>query len=193
MTEENLFVPVETEKKQINFATVSEIFDDGITLIFDGEESPSEKHYQCNSFVVFAPGDRVRVVEDSGTYIVEYPVGNPRKSFEVDHAKEAYNAKTAEKADTAEKAETAEKADTATKATNADNASKLNNKTESNLSVKTAENFTGRHTGSRLGFFNRSGTAIKAIGELTSSTSNSTISNKINEILRMLESYGLIS
>lgn len=149
MTEENLFVPVETEKKQINFATVSEIFDDGITLIFDGEEAPSEKHYQCNSFVVFAPGDRVRVVEDSGTYIVEYPVGNPRKSFEVDHAKEA---------------------DTATK----------------------AESFTYRHTGSRLGFFNRTGGSIKLVNQLSISSSNTTIINKINELLQALRSYGLI-
>ena len=190
MTEENLFVPIEAEKKQINFATVSEIFDDGLSLIFDGEESPSEKHYKCNSFVVFAKGDRVRIAEDSGTYIVEYPVGNPRKTFEVDYAKEAGNAKTADSA------KSADKADTATRATNADkadNASKLNDKSESSLSVQTAKYFSERHTGARLGFFNRSGTAIDAIGTLSTSASSSTIASKVNEILQTLKAYGLIN
>lgn len=187
MSGENLFVEKNFEKKQINFATVAEIYDDGISLVFDGEESPSEKHYKCNSFVVFAKGDRVRIAEDSGTHIVEYPVGNPRKTFEVDYAKEAGNAKTAD---------SAKKADTATKATNADNASnasRLNNKTESNLSVQTAKYFTNRHTGSQLGFFNRTGTAIDAIGTLSTSATSSTIASKVNEILQTLKAYGLIN
>lgn len=89
MTEDNLFVQEPEEKKQINFATVSEIYEDGISLLFDGEDTPSEKHYKCNSFILFAKGDRVRIVEDSGTYIVEYPVGNPRTTFEVDYAKKS--------------------------------------------------------------------------------------------------------
>ncbi len=185
--DENLFVPAETEKKQINFATVAEIYDDGISLVFDGEESPSEKHYKCNSFVVFEKGDRVRISEDSGTYIVEYPVGNPRKQFEVDYAKEAGNAKTADSA------KSAEKANTANSATTAANANALNNKTESNLSVQTARYFTERHTGSRLGFFNRSGTAIDAIATLSTSATSTTIVNKVNEILQTLKSYGLIN
>lgn len=94
MTEENLFVPQQTEKKQINFATVAAVHDDGLTLIFDGEQEPSEKHYKCNAFVVFQAGDRVRIIEDSGTYVAEYPVGVPKKTF------------VAEEAETAEKAET---------------------------------------------------------------------------------------
>lgn len=170
--DENLFVPVETEKKQINFATVAEIYEDGISLIFDGEESPSEKHYRCNSFIVFTKGDRVRIAEDSGTYIVEYPIGNPRKQFEVDYAK---------------------KAGTADTATTAANANKLNNKAESNLSVQTAKYFTERHTGNRLGFFDRSGTTIDAIATLSTSATSTTIVNKINEILQTLKSYGLIN
>lgn len=81
-----------------NFATIGEIYDDGVSLIFDGEEEPSEKHYKTNAFVVFQKGDRVRIISDSGTYVVEYPVGNPRRTM------------TADTATTAEKVETAETA-----------------------------------------------------------------------------------
>ena len=66
-----------SEDLSYSIATIDQIYDDGITLIFDGEETASEKHYKCNSFCVFAAGQRVRVIKDSGTYVVEYPVGNP--------------------------------------------------------------------------------------------------------------------
>lgn len=62
-----------------NFATVGEVFDDGVSLIFDGEEEPTEKHYLCNTNVYFQAGDRVRILADGGTYIVEYVVGAPRQ------------------------------------------------------------------------------------------------------------------
>lgn len=63
----------------INFslATVGAVYSDGISLIFDGQTSASAKHYKCNTSVVFKAGDRVKVVKDSGTYIVEYVIGNP--------------------------------------------------------------------------------------------------------------------
>ena len=92
---ESLVLP---SSAQQNFATIGEIYDDGVSLIFDGEEEPSEKHYKTNAFVVFQKGDRVRIISDSGTYVVEYPVGNPRKTM------------TADTATTAEKVETAETA-----------------------------------------------------------------------------------
>lgn len=66
-----------SEDLSYSFATIDQIYDDGITLIFDGEETASEKHYKCNSFCIFAPEQRVRIIKDSGTYVVEYPVGNP--------------------------------------------------------------------------------------------------------------------
>ena len=75
----NLFVPIEEERKQINFVTIAEIYDDGISLIFDGEKAASEKHYKCNSAITFEKGQRVHILRDSGTCIVEYPVGNPQK------------------------------------------------------------------------------------------------------------------
>lgn len=59
-------------------ATVGAVYSDGIGLIFDGSETESEKHYKCNAAVTFAAGDRVKVVKISGTYLVEYVVGNPK-------------------------------------------------------------------------------------------------------------------
>lgn len=80
-----------------NFATIGEVYDDGVSLIFDGEENASEKHYKTNAFVVFHPGDRVRIISDSGTYVVEYPVGDPKKTFNADTAKTAQTAQTAKR------------------------------------------------------------------------------------------------
>lgn len=62
-----------------NFATIGAVYEDGVSLIFDGETDPTEKHYLCNTNVYFSPGDRVRILEDSGTYIVEYVVGSPKR------------------------------------------------------------------------------------------------------------------
>lgn len=70
--------PVESETTpECNFATVGEVYDDGLTLIFDGQEEASEKRYKCNTSVRFSAGDRVRILKDSGTYVVEYVVGAP--------------------------------------------------------------------------------------------------------------------
>ena len=63
--------------KDCSFATVGQVYADGIALIFDGESTASAKHYLCNTAVKFAAGQRVHLVKDSGTYIVEYPVGVP--------------------------------------------------------------------------------------------------------------------
>ena len=63
-----------------NFATIGAVYADGVTLIFDGENAPSAKHYKCNTSVYFQAGDRVRIFEDSGTYVVEYVVGAPAQA-----------------------------------------------------------------------------------------------------------------
>ena len=60
-----------------NFATIGEVFEDGVSLIFDGSEAATEKHYKVNTSVLFSPGDRVKILADSGTYVVEYVVGSP--------------------------------------------------------------------------------------------------------------------
>lgn len=95
---------VETDPNEVqdaSFAKISEIYDDGVTLIFDGMEEATQKRYQTNSFVVFKRGDRVRVIKDSGTYVVEYPVGAPRKSFDADYATKAGTASNANYASSA--------------------------------------------------------------------------------------------
>jgi hypothetical protein len=79
------------------FATVGAVYADGVSLIFDGATEPSQKHYKVNAFVVFKAGDRVRIIKDSGTYVVEYPVGNPKSSFAADTAASADKLSTAQK------------------------------------------------------------------------------------------------
>lgn len=124
MTDENVFLSEPAgpaEPAEANFATVGTIYSDGVTLIFDGESEASAKHYKVNAFVVFKAGNRVRLIKDSGTYVVEYPVGNPKTSFKADSAT------------------TATTATSATTATTASNALKLNNKAEASLDVSSAD------------------------------------------------------
>lgn len=63
-----------TEKTDL-LATVGTVYDDGLSLIFDGQEDATQKHYKRNTAITFSAGQRVKVVKMSGTYIVEYPVG----------------------------------------------------------------------------------------------------------------------
>lgn len=52
-----------------SIATIGTVFDDGVSLIFAGEVSESEKHYPVNTGAVFEAGDHAYVVKVSGTYI----------------------------------------------------------------------------------------------------------------------------
>lgn len=61
-----------------DLATVGAVYPDGLSLIFDGGESESAKHYKCNTTVSFRAGDRVKISKISGTYVVDYVVGNPK-------------------------------------------------------------------------------------------------------------------
>lgn len=63
---------------KFNFATVGAVYADGLSLIFPGESAASAKHYKCNSAIAFSAGQRVKVFWDSGTCVVEYPVGDPQ-------------------------------------------------------------------------------------------------------------------
>lgn len=60
-----------------DFATVGTVYSDGIALIFDGESAETQKHYKCNTAVTFRAGQRVKILRTSGTWVVEYPVGDP--------------------------------------------------------------------------------------------------------------------
>lgn len=109
-TYQDLAADEPNEVPEASFATISEIFEDGVTLLFDGLDAPTTKRYKVNAFVVFQPGDRVRVIKDSGTYVVEYPVGNPRTEFTADSATNADHATTADNATNADHATTADSA-----------------------------------------------------------------------------------
>lgn len=71
------------QSQESQFATVGEVFDDGVTLIFDGQETATEKHYKVNTSIVLVAGDRVKILKDSGTYVVEYVVGVPGLGMQI--------------------------------------------------------------------------------------------------------------
>lgn len=73
------------ESVEIRMATIAEIFEDGVTLIFDGQEEATDKHYKCNTSAKLAVGDRVMLDSESGTYVVAYAVGNPNGGSEGSH------------------------------------------------------------------------------------------------------------
>ena len=73
----------EPKENEAELATIVEIGKNGLVLQFDGEEETREKNYRCNSGVKFAVGDRVKIHKMSGTYIVEYAVGNPNSRVPV--------------------------------------------------------------------------------------------------------------
>lgn len=69
----------EVEKTEIpQFATVTDINESGLQLIFNGEQYPTKKRYKYNTALTFKVGDRVRVNKQSGSYIVEYPIGTTK-------------------------------------------------------------------------------------------------------------------
>lgn len=77
-----------SEQEKFNFATIGQVYEDGVSLIFDGQEEPSQKHYKVNTSIRFSPGDRVKILSACGTYIVEYIVGNPLTGTESDDQQE---------------------------------------------------------------------------------------------------------
>lgn len=136
------------EPEDATFATIGAVYEDGVSLIFDGMEEATEKHYPCNSFVVFAAGDRVRILKDSGTYVVEYPVGAPRTAFVADSATEAEHAATASEAIHATNADNAThaananyatSAGSANSASSASNASNASKATQATLAMRVSD------------------------------------------------------
>lgn len=86
------------------FAVVEAVHEDGLQLKIDGEDAAGEKHYKCNTFFKFSPGDRVYCVRDSGTLAVICKIGNPATSIEADTAATAESATNATNAAAAAKA-----------------------------------------------------------------------------------------
>lgn len=67
----------QAEQEEIRIATVGAVTETGVTLIFAGEESASEKTYQGNVSAALKAGDRVKITKDSGTCLIDYAVGVP--------------------------------------------------------------------------------------------------------------------
>jgi len=58
----------------MRLATIIEVTDSGIKVIFDGEDTESNKYYKYNKSITFNVGDRVVCDKISGTYIVAYSI-----------------------------------------------------------------------------------------------------------------------
>ena len=69
--------PAEEQQQPFQLATVATVEADGLTLTLDGAEEPTEKRYKCNTAVKFAAGQRVAVLELSGSKVVMFAVGTP--------------------------------------------------------------------------------------------------------------------
>lgn len=65
------------EQQPFQLATVATVEADGLTLTLDGTEEPTEKRYKCNTAVKFTAGQRVVVLELSGSKVVMFAVGTP--------------------------------------------------------------------------------------------------------------------
>lgn len=81
MIDEDSLLPSEEEQPDFAFATVAGVDENGVSLIFDGAGESGGKLYKVNSTVIFRPGDRVAIRRDSGTVVVEFPVGAPGSRF----------------------------------------------------------------------------------------------------------------
>lgn len=51
-------------------AKVGGVYSDGISLVFAGQATASQKHYPYNKDVTFTVGDKVLITQTSGTYVV---------------------------------------------------------------------------------------------------------------------------
>lgn len=71
------------EKEEICLATVSAVSADGVTVTVDGDTTAGTKKYRVNSSALFKADDRVKIHKNSGTFIIEYPIGNPMESYPI--------------------------------------------------------------------------------------------------------------
>ncbi len=55
-------------------AIVASVEEDGLRLIFPGEQKAGEKRYKCNKAQSFAVGDRVFLIPSGSTYVVAFPI-----------------------------------------------------------------------------------------------------------------------
>ena len=65
------------EEPLVQLATVASVEADGVSLILEGADEATQKHYKCNTAVSFAEGQRVAVLALSGSKVVMFGVGAP--------------------------------------------------------------------------------------------------------------------
>ena len=70
----------EQEDVGVELATIVSVGTSGLLLQFDGEDETRDKEYKCNAGVKFKTGDRVKIHKMSGTYVVDYPIGDPNSA-----------------------------------------------------------------------------------------------------------------
>ena len=66
-TEEPEEQQTEEQQQPFQLAVIATVEEDGLTLTPDGAEEPTEKHFKCNTGINFAAGQRVAVLELSGS------------------------------------------------------------------------------------------------------------------------------
>ena len=94
---------------EFHYATVAEVYSDGLSLYIGAETTPTEKHYKCNTTCKFSAGQKVYIQKAGGEYVVLFPIGNPATEIVADRATEA---ETANKANSATVAEELKNTDT---------------------------------------------------------------------------------
>lgn len=65
----------ETKSESYTLAIIGNKYNDGVSLIFPGSDTESQKHYKYNTAYNFQSNQRVYIVKTSGTYIVICPIG----------------------------------------------------------------------------------------------------------------------
>lgn len=60
------------------YATISGVYDDGVSLLFDNAAEGSIKHYPINKNLEVSIGDRVKIEKAGGSYIVAYALGGAK-------------------------------------------------------------------------------------------------------------------
>ncbi len=73
----------EEETEEIVLATVASVEATGVKIQIDGDDAAGDKVYRVNAQQMFAVGDRVKIAKNSGTYIVEYALGNPMARYPI--------------------------------------------------------------------------------------------------------------
>lgn len=75
---------METQQEEtpgVSLATVAAVTANGVRIQIDGEDTAGVKEYQCNTAQAFSVGDRVKITDISGSFLIEYKVGAPGESY----------------------------------------------------------------------------------------------------------------